>query len=522
MKIRMKDSDTVRNMLLKIISLAISFIATMLLTRIVVSKDGSEAYGFYSLSNDFVNYAMIISVALNSMASRYVTVSFYSKNAEETSKYFNSILYANIMLSAVFVIPMIFIVFKLDNIMKISPRYIGDVKILFLLMFLNFLLTIIFSIFNVSTFIKNRVDLDSLRSLESYIIRLILIFVLYFVFEPHVWYLAVGTLAGTIYVIFYNIYYVRLLTPEIILFNKTYVDYRYILKVIKSGIWNSFTRLGAIFLSGLDLLIANLYVSSLAMGILSIAKTIPKLIISAISSFSAVFIPEIMIAYAKNDKDELMKSIFRGIFICSLLSIIIQTIIIVLGKSIYSVWVPDQDIETIYWLSVISIGGYIILMPLECLYAIFTATNQVKVSSIYLFIESIIVILVVILGLNMSDNDYTKLFIIAGVSSFAEIIRGFTFLPIFSSKCLNKPVKVFYKQIIRIIIANTLSIILCAALFDRVTKSVFLILLKIILVTIICTILWWFIIPEQNFKNSIIEKIKRGKYEFIKLISTNL
>lgn len=86
---------------------------------------------------------------------------------------------------------------------------------------------------------------------------------------------SVAFVATASYVYIWNVYYTRKLTPEIKV-RKRYFDVKVIKVLLSSGIWNSFTRLSSILSTGLDLLVTNLYVSSAAMGVLSVAKTVPS------------------------------------------------------------------------------------------------------------------------------------------------------------------------------------------------------------------------------------------------------
>ena len=70
----------VNNIFAKLFSMGVAFGATLLITRVVVSKSGYELYGFYSMSVDFVNYAAVLSVALNLMAGRFITVKYYKND----------------------------------------------------------------------------------------------------------------------------------------------------------------------------------------------------------------------------------------------------------------------------------------------------------------------------------------------------------------------------------------------------------------------------------------------------------
>lgn len=466
----MKNNAMIKNMISRVASLSVIFLVTMVITKITVQKSGDELYGFYSLANDFVNYAMILSIALNSMAGRYITISYYNESKEDVNKYFNSILFANIVLCCLIAVPMFLFIFFLDKIINIAPQDVNHVKMLFLFMFLNFGVTIISSVFTVGTFIKNRVDLDSYRSIESNVIKIILIIVSFSLFQSNIAYLGMATLASTLYVFAVNIYYLKKLTPEIKPFKKQFINFNYIKKVIHSGIWNSITRIGAILLNGMDLLIANLMVSTSAMGVLSVSKTLPKYFISAISSFSAVFTPSITIEYAKKNKQKLINKLTFAIKICSVFSNMIETIIIVLGTRIYTLWVPNQNSHILHILSIIAILGFCIILPLEPLWSVFTVTDKVKISSMYLIVEAVVTITTVAVLLQIVPKGFWQLVVIAGVSSLAEIIRGITFLPMYSAHCLQVQKRIFYKLLNRILAALVVTLSISFVIMRNISE----------------------------------------------------
>ena len=88
----------------------------------------------------------------------------------------------------------------------------------------------------------------------------------------------------------------------------------------------------------------------------------------------------------------------------------------------------------------------------------FTATNKVKISSIYLFIEAVITISIVIVSMFFVQNDIVKVFIVAGTSTVMETIRGFIFLPLVSAKLLDVSKSTFYKPLCKVILAFVLSL----------------------------------------------------------------
>lgn len=127
------------NMFLSLMMFVINLGISFFLTPYVTENVGVEAYGFISLANNFVNYASLLTIALNSMAGRYITIYIHQDNIEEANKYFTSIFAANAFLSLILLIPSIICVIFLDKFISIPTFITNDVKILFLLVFINFL-----------------------------------------------------------------------------------------------------------------------------------------------------------------------------------------------------------------------------------------------------------------------------------------------------------------------------------------------------------------------------------------------
>ena len=178
-----------------LVSLAISFV----LSPIIIDKLNYEAYGFWTLANDFVSYANIAAMALNSMAGRFITVSLTKGDYDNANKYFNSTMYANIAIVAFMFLPCVFVVTFLEHLVNISPALIPDVKLLFALTFLNFMVTIISTTFSTATFAANRLDLQAFRTIESQILRSAILIITFFFLPIHVSYMALASVIATVY-----------------------------------------------------------------------------------------------------------------------------------------------------------------------------------------------------------------------------------------------------------------------------------------------------------------------------------
>ena len=192
----MKKKQLLINIISNMLSFALQMGISFLLTPIIVEKVGDAAYGFIGLANNFVSYASILTVAVNSMASRFITFELSKGNKERANKYFSSVFIMDMILSIIIVVVSGIIIINLTFLLDIPENLVFDVKITFVLAFLNFVLSLISTVFTISTFAKNRLDLDAMRNIGANIIKALFLIVVFTFLAPKVYFI---TLSAVIY-----------------------------------------------------------------------------------------------------------------------------------------------------------------------------------------------------------------------------------------------------------------------------------------------------------------------------------
>ena len=436
------------NLIAQVVAFAINICISFFLTPYIVNIIGIEANGFVGLANNFIEYAQLLTVAINSMVGRFVTIKIHKNQIEEANKYFTSVLVVNIVIAIILSIIFGGVIAFLTNIINISPELVTDVKLLWGFIFFNFIISLFTSVYSVSTFAKNRLELAALCNIKAYLIRAGILIVSYVFFKPVVWYIGLALSAMGVYTLITHIRYTKKLMPEL-KFDKKNYDFSKIKELIKSGIWNSISKLSSILSSGLDLLITNLLVSPVAMGVVSLSKIIPTIILSFFGTIANIFAPQLTISYAKGEKDDMKSQLLFAIKLFGILASIPIAIIVGLGQEFYGLWTPTQDSHLLYLLTVVSCINLAFALPVEPLYNIFTVTNKIKASSIALILFSMLSITLVFVGLSFANTDMEKMFIIVGVGSFVNAIRVLTFLPIYGAKCMGYKKTTFYPPIFK-------------------------------------------------------------------------
>ncbi len=499
------------NLMASLIALIVNMGISFFLSPYIINNVGTEAYGFISLANNFVNYASLLTIALNSMAGRFITIKIHQKQQIEANKYFNSVFFANVIISTVLLIPSIIITVYLDKLVNIPVEIVNNVKLLFLFIFFNFILGILGSTYEVATLARNRLDLASKRKIEANILKAVLLIIFFSFIGSNIEYFGITTLMVNIYVFIINLYYTKKLLPEIKI-SRVFFEIKKVIEVIKSGIWHTVTKLGQILSDGLDLLISNVFISALAMGQLSVAKTISTVVTTLIGTVSYLFQPNLIKEYALDNKEGMVKYLKFGMKITGMFSNISLCFIIAFGLSFYKLWIPTQNIELIYVLTIITLIGAIVSGVIDPLWSVFTITNKLKVNSIVTFGMGLLNIGIVYLLLKTTNMGVLA---VAGVSGVTSVIKNLTYAPMYTAKCLRVNKKTFYPVIIRYLFTTIIIFVAFYIIYNIIDVTSW---IRLIVVGIVCGIIGLIMnylllfnkSEKSNFQQLVLSKLKKN------------
>ena len=433
------------NLATTLVGLVVNTLIGFGLSKYIVATIGEDAYGFVSLANSFIMYATILTTAINSMASRFITISVQRGNHEEANKYFSSVLISNAVIIGVLVIPATALIAWLEKIINISDRLVTDVKLLFLFIILNFFVSLIGGVFAVATYCTNKLYLTSLRTMESNILKALVIVGLFVFLKPATFYIGLATLISGIYVVLFNVKYTKQLLPDIKIRSKNF-SLQKIKELLSSGVWNSITNLGNVLADGLDLIISNIAVNASTMGIVALAKTPGNVINIVISSISNVFQPQIISCYSENDTDGVVAETKQGMKITGIFGNIPFAYIVVFGYAFCKLWVPEVDLELLYQLSILTFLNILCGGIVSPLYNIFTIINKVKGNAILNVGSGFLSTALVFLLISTTDLG---VYAIVGVSALVGLIKGLIIVPAYAAKCMNISMMTFFGTVLR-------------------------------------------------------------------------
>lgn len=448
------NKKTMINLICSIMVLATNVIISFWLSPYIVKNIGVEANGFVTLANNFVTYAQLIVTALNSMAARFIAISYVKKDYKKANIFYNSIFWGNLIIVAVLIIPAVYLIFRLETLIDVPSDIVTDVKILFGFVFFNFFITTGFPNWDCGTYVSNRLDRTYIPQMVTSIFRCLFLILIFIILSPKVYYVGIAATIVTIANLTANWYNTHKLTPELkieLLPEKIIFDKCAVKELVGSGIWNTISSVGNMLLSGLDLIICNLFLGAANMGILSLSKIIPNYMQQLSNSIRNAFAPELTLNYAQDNKDILLKDINRAMKITSIIMTIPIAIVIILGEEFFKLWVPSQDAKLLQILSILSILGYIFTSGTQILFNVFSTVNKVRPNAIAMLVCGAISTGITVLIIKFTDLG---IYAVAGVSTFCNLVRNMIFTLPVTAKYLGYKWNKFYPQVITTIVSS--------------------------------------------------------------------
>ena len=505
-----KNKQLTLNFALSITSFIIGTAITFFLTPYIVGTLGRAAYGFIGLSSTIISYTSLITVALNAMAGRFISINYLQGNINDANKYFASVFYSNLFLSAIIsILGVLFLIF-INKMLDVPNDLLFDVRLLFSLFTINSVFGLVTGIFGLGTFIKKRLDLSYSRGIIGRFLGASILVCLFTFFSPHIWYYGIHALIMSLYAYITNRIFLRRLTPDLRIKISNY-DIKKVIELIKAGSWNIINKLSGMLSHGFDLIFANIFVGAAAMGTFSLSKTLSMMVLGLFGSFSGNFSPELTELYAQNRTNELIAELQKSIKLLSCFSTPILCALYIFTGDFFRLWLPLQDHQFLYLLATLGFLASPFTLPYEGLWNIFTLTNKLKVSSLTLFAESICVFTTVLSSMLLIKDVNMRLIILAGSRTAWGILRNSLFLPMYGAHCLNIKLTTFYRYEFKALFCLVFSCFICYVLKQQININNWLLL--IIAVGTCCIISFainFFFVLDNDDKRYLITTLKNN------------
>lgn len=442
---KVKSKQLIFNLSSNIIAFSSSLIISFVLTPFLIESIGKEAYSFFPMSNNFIGYLTILTLALNSMISRYITIEIEQGNLSKAVTYYSSTFFANLALIILLIIPSSIFIYFLDKILNIPIDLVADVKKMFALVLISLFVNLLATVFGVATFATNRMDLRALGEIFRGIFRLALFAFFFGLFEPSLIYIGAIALIIAIYNLLIQIFFTKKLLPQFKVLKKHF-EIKAIKELTFSGGWNVINSLGMSLLLGMSLFLVNYFSGAEAGGDFSIALMLPAFISGVISMIVSVLLPQLTRVFALGDNKAFKKELLFSQKILSLLTTTPLAILIVFGNDFFKLWVPTEYSSILPKLSFILLLPLIIHGNMWSIYSANIVLNKVRIPSLILLVSGCLALMLSIL---LTPYYNGNIYIIPLITTTVSILYYFAFIPYYTAKCLKSKAIFLYENMIR-------------------------------------------------------------------------
>ncbi len=433
------------NMAANIVSYSANLMISFILTPFLIRTLGKEIYGFYPVANQIVSSLSILTTALNTMASRFVTVELVRGDRKKANGYYASALAANLLMSLILLVPMILIVVYMNRFMHIPLHAVTAVRTLFTLVFASALVNVTAAIFGIATFAKNRIDLRSFRELVTAGLRLGLYFLFYRFMPPSIVWVGVVTLVVAVVNILFQMGYTRMLMPEIRVTLRG-ANRQHTMEMLTSGGWNVINSFGNTLLTGTSMILANIFYGAAASGAYAIVQTVPQFLNGVICMLTGVFYPVITHRYAENDMPGLVREVRKAQNMVGLSGCAAAAVFSALSVEFFALWTPGEDASALALLSFLTILPHFIISCMWTLTNVNVVINKVKTAALVTLGCGVLNIAAAFLCWRFTGWGLQTLPVI---SSSLQILWTGLFMPLYAARCLRVRWTTFFPPMLK-------------------------------------------------------------------------
>lgn len=453
------SKSTIKSIAIMGLSSVVGYLMTICLTSYITENIGIEAYGFVSIAKTFADYGGILTIALTSFVVRYITIHYYNNEIKEAQSYYVSSINASLVLCLILTVVSAIIVANLEVLIVIPDYLIATVKLLFVAVFAAFLATTLSTPFSIGFYTKNRLDLSGIIKIISYISEIIVILLMFKLFQPTLWFVGLGSLAASITVLLGNILANKKLAPAFH-YDISLHSNKKVKVLISNGFWNSVNQLGNTLNSGLDLLVSNAMLTGIQTGQIAVAKSIGAIFSTLSGIIFQPLQPELLRTYSEGINESFIKQLKKSMKLCGFFGSLVFSGFFGLGSLFYKLWLPSQDAKLLHALTLVTVFTFIMDLFLQPIYYVNTLTVKNKIPCFVTIAGGLLNVCGMYFLIKYTNMGVYSVPITTAVIMFCI---NFFFNPMYASWCLKIKKTYFYPLIFRHLFAT---VVMCATFWE--------------------------------------------------------
>lgn len=369
-----------RNAIAAVFTFITHAVTVAFLTPYLVSHLGVAAYGLVPLAGVLTQYASVIANCLGTAVTRFISVELNKDGGGSPQVVFNSALFLFVTIAFMQGAIFAFVLHNASAIFSIPQEVFDDALILLICSSISFCLNFVCSVFNVSTFAKNRIDLSSHIRAVALLLRIVLVVSLFSLLGPTLRYVGYAELIVALFQFSGGVYFWQKLTPELSLSLRS-IDIKRLKPILQMSGWVLVSQLGFLLNVRSDVWIANRFISPEAGGMYAAVLQCSYFIRQVCNVAFALTGPMFITYYAVNDTQKIQILCQRVVRYASCTIAVPVAVLCAFSPELLSLWL-GTDFVPLWPLLVVMTSHLFLSLSVFPFFQIQNAANKVRIPGI--------------------------------------------------------------------------------------------------------------------------------------------
>ncbi|WP_040574812.1 hypothetical protein [Pontibacter sp. BAB1700] len=216
-------------------------------------------------------------------------------------------------------------------------------------------------------------------------------------------------------------------------------------ELFQMGGWLSLGRIGTLMLVSMDIYIFNLFFDLAISGSFGAITQLLNVLRVGVGLISGILIPVIIIHYSKGEFAEIADTVKASILLILYPISVLVSVLFIFSQEILTLWLGIQFAEYSLLLKLLTVS-VLFSLPVNVLFAIFTAYNKVKTPGKLQFLFGIAHLLLSLIFIKFTNLSFYSIPISGIIIAFCKNI---IIIPVYASKIMGLPVAEFLFPLVK-------------------------------------------------------------------------
>ena len=339
-----------KNLMLNILNLVCNVVVGLYYTPYLVRSLGVVAYGIVPLALIVNQFIVVVTGALTSALTRFYSIELQKKEYERASRSLSTSL---ILIGGFVVILLPFVILFVANIgdvFNIPGALIRDAKLLFGFTLSSFFVSLLSSVFNITSYANNRLDVLNVLKIERILLKFVFVVFLFEVLGKKVWCIGLANFMAEFVVLFHSMKLHYKISRSLVKIRWSLFSKTALFAIGGMAIWTIVHQLGDIFIYRMDNVVVNKFWGTSVSGALGAITELGAYVSTAVTVLASLFGPMILIAYSQGKHDQVQRLTLSNSMIIGALSAVACGLLVGFSSEFLFCWLGDSFVVYRNWL----------------------------------------------------------------------------------------------------------------------------------------------------------------------------